>query len=428
MPEDDRPWVLNTAGGHQARELCLSPSVRTCCQKQGGNYPPCGIRPARFQPSPVLRRVLVDEGLSQDEIRQFWKGGKGGGSKGSGSRSNAEGGGRGPSISARQTDAPAPCRPRMAGSRSAFSGALVPFLSCLLISRTVLCGGSAHHLSAHRFRPVGLTPAPVPPGQEEVLGLCVTCSLCCLRDVVRVLFFAVFPLFVSLIIWVGLFLVTALVPPLVWCHCRCTSAEQFWSFGPPSFTSHPRIDEQWAWQSFAFDTKCDETRTSFGPGTMDLDDPKKSTSRLAMKDFKRARDDLNHTKDRVDQMERRLGVVGRPPKMWQPYGLSFSWCSSPAALPRQRSLPNWQTTTVARPQSPMALQTVAHPSRSACTVCFSSAKTRQLPSRRPRRVFGPFGHLTLPRPFTASRTPTAHLLMTSPGSSCVPLQRLRAVP
>ena len=87
MPEGDRPRVLNftfakTAGGHQARVLCFSPNVRTCCQKQGGTFPVCGIRPARFQPPPVLRRVL--------KSGRFWKGAKGGLSKGSGSK----GGGR----------------------------------------------------------------------------------------------------------------------------------------------------------------------------------------------------------------------------------------------------------------------------------------------------------------------------------------------
>ena len=49
-------------------------------------------------------------------------------------------------------------------------------------------------------------------------------------------------------------------------------------------------------------------------GVLPADMPSGSSARgrspVTQKDFKRARDDLNHTKDRVDQMERRLGVVG----------------------------------------------------------------------------------------------------------------------
>ena len=88
-PEDvSKPWVLvvlfrPTWSGLSASQLFRAPAVGQVVGKQGGSYPALGLRPGRFLPGELQRKVMEDMGHGQEDIRT-WFSGKGGGKGGTG--------------------------------------------------------------------------------------------------------------------------------------------------------------------------------------------------------------------------------------------------------------------------------------------------------------------------------------------------------
>ena len=90
--EADKAWILNvlfscTSEGLALRSLFNRPEVQLLVAKNKttGEFPPCGLRAARFMPGPVLRQVLSDVGHSEEQIKGWFKG------KGKGTQSSASG-------------------------------------------------------------------------------------------------------------------------------------------------------------------------------------------------------------------------------------------------------------------------------------------------------------------------------------------------
>ena len=90
--EADKAWILNvlfscTSEGLALRSLFNRPEVQLLVAKNKttGEFPPCGLRAARFMPGPVLRQVLSDVGHSEEQIKGWFKG------KGKGAQSSASG-------------------------------------------------------------------------------------------------------------------------------------------------------------------------------------------------------------------------------------------------------------------------------------------------------------------------------------------------